>query len=69
MPPVREQELAQHIRDLDDRFHGLNPVKCRELAYEYAQRNKDCGINIPPSWVENKLAGKLQMIADSQKCM
>lgn len=40
MPPVMEQEIAKHIRDLDDRFHELHPVKCRELAYKYyAERN------------------------------
>lgn len=66
LPPAMEQELAKHIRDLDDRFHGLNPVKCRELAYEYANKNKESGINMPPSWRENKIAGELQIIAGSQ---
>ena len=62
MPPVMEQELAHHIRDLDDRFHGLNPVKCRELAYEYVSKNKESGVNMPQSWEKNKLAGESQLI-------
>ena len=37
-----EEELAKHLKQLADQFHGLAPVKCRELAFEYAERN-----NIP----------------------
>ena len=40
IPPVMERELVKHIRDLDDRFHELDTVKCRELAYEYVNKNK-----------------------------
>ncbi|CAB1419141.1 unnamed protein product [Pleuronectes platessa] len=37
-----EEELAKHLKQLADQFHGLAPVKCRELALEYAEKN-----NIP----------------------
>ncbi|CAB1451822.1 unnamed protein product [Pleuronectes platessa] len=32
-----EEELAKHLKQLADQFHGLAPVKCRELAFEYAE--------------------------------
>ena len=34
-----ESELAKHIKNLADQFHGLTTLKCRELAYEFAKRN------------------------------
>ncbi|CAB1432933.1 unnamed protein product [Pleuronectes platessa] len=34
-----EEELAKHLKQLADQFHGLAPVKCRELAFEYAEKN------------------------------
>ena len=34
-----ESELAKHIKNLADQFHGLTTLKCRELAYELAKRN------------------------------
>ncbi|CAB1428213.1 unnamed protein product [Pleuronectes platessa] len=37
-----EDELVKHLKQLADQFHGLAPVKCRELAFEYAENN-----NIP----------------------
>ncbi|CAB1441465.1 unnamed protein product [Pleuronectes platessa] len=37
-----EEELAKHLKQLADQFHDLAPVKCRELAFEYAEKN-----NIP----------------------
>lgn len=52
-----EAELAQHLRNLDNRFHGLTPIKCRELAFEYANKNKT-HLSIPPSWIKNKAAGE-----------
>ncbi|XP_067944474.1 uncharacterized protein [Watersipora subatra] len=52
-----EQTLATHLKDLDSRFHGLTPVKCRELAYEYAINNRT-EVKVPESWHTNKSAGK-----------
>jgi len=46
-----ETELADHIKALAAMFHGINAMKCCELAFEYAQRN---GINIPASWIREK---------------
>ena len=48
-------DLATHIIDLSERFHGLTSEKVKELAYEFAMVNK---INIPVSWKTNKKAGK-----------
>ena len=48
-------DLATHIIDLSERFHGLTSEKVRELAYEFAMVNK---INIPDSWETNKKTGK-----------
>jgi len=30
-------QMAQHIKDLSDQFHGLSVEKCRALAYEFAK--------------------------------
>lgn len=49
-----EKELAEHIKALAAMFHGLSPMKCRELAFEYAQRNN---IGIPASWIREEKAG------------
>lgn len=49
-----EKELAEHIKALAAMFHGLSPMKCRELAFEYAQRND---ISIPASWIREEKAG------------
>ncbi|CAB1439834.1 unnamed protein product [Pleuronectes platessa] len=48
-----EEELAKHLKQLADQFHGLAPVKCRELAFEYAEKN-----NIPvlANWTEKQCA-------------
>ena len=51
-----EAVLAQHIRDLDDRYHGIGPSKARELAWEFAKKN-NVG-HIPPSWESNQAAGR-----------
>ena len=48
-------DLATHIIDLSECFHGLTSEKVKELAYEFAMVNK---INIPDSWKTNKKAGK-----------
>lgn len=34
-----EDLMAQHVRDLDHRYHGIGPVKARELAWEFGKRN------------------------------
>uniref|UniRef100_A0A3B1JTV8 Uncharacterized protein n=1 Tax=Astyanax mexicanus TaxID=7994 RepID=A0A3B1JTV8_ASTMX len=46
-----EEELAKH------QFHGLSPVKCHELAFEYAERNN---IPVPANWTEKQCAGRLE---------
>uniref|UniRef100_A0A3B5QKH3 Zgc:113274 n=1 Tax=Xiphophorus maculatus TaxID=8083 RepID=A0A3B5QKH3_XIPMA len=48
-----EEELAKHLKQLADQFHGLPPVKCRELAFEYAKRNN---IPVPANWTEKQCA-------------
>ena len=49
----------RHLRNLDSRFHGLTPIKCKELAFEYADKNK-AHLIIPTGWVRNKAAGWLR---------
>ncbi|CAB1449155.1 unnamed protein product [Pleuronectes platessa] len=48
-----EEELAKHLKQLADQFHGLAPVKCRELAFEYAEKNN---IPVPANWTEKQCA-------------
>ena len=50
-----ENDLAQHIRDLSDQFHGLSGTKCRTLAYEFAKLNN---IPVPANWDKELKAGK-----------
>ena len=54
LSPQMELELARHLTDLANMFHGLTSTKCRELAYEFAIQN---GTSIPVSWAANKKAG------------
>ncbi|XP_071348746.1 uncharacterized protein [Trachinotus anak] len=49
-----ETELADHIKNLAAMFHGLSAMKCRELAFELAQRND---IDVPASWMRGEKAG------------
>ncbi|XP_076860748.1 uncharacterized protein LOC143513952 [Brachyhypopomus gauderio] len=51
-----EEELAKHLKQLADQFHGLAPVKCRELAFKYAERNN---IPVPDNWTEKQCAALL----------
>lgn len=51
-----ETMLAQHIRDLDHRYHGIGPAKARELAWEFGKRNQSS--RMPRSWEVNQKAGK-----------
>ncbi|CAB1439453.1 unnamed protein product [Pleuronectes platessa] len=50
-----EEELAKHLKQLADQFHGLAPVKCRELAFEYAEKNN---IPVPANLTEKQCAEK-----------
>lgn len=52
-----EKELADHIKKLADQFYGLTPIKCRELAFELADRNN---IPVPNNWKEKRLAGRVR---------
>ena len=54
IPRKMEKDLADHIKLLANMFHGLSPVKCRELAYEFAFKNK---LKIPDNWLTDKRAG------------
>ena len=56
-----EEELAKHLKQLADQFHGLSPVKCRELAFEYAEKNN---IPVPANWTEKQCAGRLGYARD-----
>jgi hypothetical protein len=38
----QEQELADHVRDLDSRFYGIGRKQLMHLSFEYAEKN-----NIP----------------------
>ena len=49
------ENADKHIRDLDRRFHGIGPVKVRELAYEFAKRNQIS--KMPEKWDETQRAG------------
>ncbi|CAB1441518.1 unnamed protein product [Pleuronectes platessa] len=49
-----DEELAKHLKQLADQFHGLAPVKCRELAFEYAEKNN---IPVTANWTEKQCAG------------
>ncbi|XP_062253798.1 zinc finger MYM-type protein 4-like isoform X3 [Platichthys flesus] len=49
-----EEELANQLKQLADQFHGLAPVKCRKLAFEYAEKNN---IPVPANWTEKRCAG------------
>lgn len=53
-PPELEQELADHIISLQNRFFGMNTRDVRELAYALAKKN-----NLPNAFSdETKLAGR-----------
>ena len=46
-----ESDLAQHIKTLSDMFYGLTIKKCKQVAYEFASRNK---LKVPSSWDEKR---------------
>ena len=46
-----ETDLAKHIVFMADMYFGLSPEKCKELAFEFAMKNK---LTIPQSRQDNK---------------
>ncbi|XP_051771658.1 uncharacterized protein LOC127524235 [Ctenopharyngodon idella] len=50
-----EEEFAKHLKQLAEQFHGLPPVKCRQLAFEYAEKNN---IPVPSNWTKTQCAGE-----------
>uniref|UniRef100_A0A672IK21 HTH CENPB-type domain-containing protein n=1 Tax=Salarias fasciatus TaxID=181472 RepID=A0A672IK21_SALFA len=50
-----EEDLTKHLKELAGWFHGLNPLKCRQLAFEYANKNN---IPVPDNWTMNQCAGE-----------
>ena len=53
--PEQEADLAEHIVVMSQLFQGLSPRKCRQLAYQFAQRN---GLKMHESWAKNKVASE-----------
>lgn len=49
-----EEELSENIRMLSERIHGVTPKKCRQMAFELAQKYN---IPVPNNWGEQRLAG------------
>ena len=56
-----EEELANHLKQLAAQFHGLAPNKCRELAFEFAQKNL---VSVPDNWTKKQCAGRLGCLRD-----
>lgn len=50
-----EEELAENIRIMSECVHGLTTKKCREIAFEFAQKHN---IPVPNNWGEQRLAGR-----------
>uniref|UniRef100_A0A8C5BDY5 HTH psq-type domain-containing protein n=1 Tax=Gadus morhua TaxID=8049 RepID=A0A8C5BDY5_GADMO len=48
-----EEELANHLKQLAAEFHA--PNKCRELAFEFAQKNL---VSVPDNWTKKQCAGE-----------
>lgn len=52
--PAQEEELVQHLLDLENRFYGLTMRDVQELAFELAEKN-----NLPHTFNKDKrMAGK-----------
>lgn len=49
-----ELDLAEHIKGLAARYHGLSKEKCKKLAYEFAVHND---VKVPQNWVNDGKAG------------
>ena len=54
-----EAELASHVKNLANKFHGLTHAKFRKLAYKFAVANN---VSMPVSWVKNEEAGKFGLL-------
>ena len=54
-----EAELASHVKNLANRFHGLTNAKFQKFAYEFAVANN---VSAPLSGVKNKEAGKFGLL-------
>lgn len=53
--PTQEDSLKKYLLQMASIFYGYSPKDVRRLAYECAAK---FGIEIPPSWTANKMAGK-----------
>ncbi len=56
-----EEELAKHLKQLAEQCRGLPPVKCSQLAFEYAEKNN---IPVPANWTKTQCAGRLGCARD-----
>ena len=63
-PPEMEEELTKHIVFMADMYFDLSPEKCKELAFEFAMKNK---LPIPQSWKDNRKAGIQWWISFKQR--
>ncbi|XP_056592891.1 uncharacterized protein zgc:113274 [Triplophysa dalaica] len=50
-----EAELSENIKTLAGRLHAVTPKKCRQMAFELAQKYN---IPVPNNWGEQRLAGR-----------
>ncbi|XP_050300113.1 uncharacterized protein LOC126738716 [Anthonomus grandis grandis] len=53
--PEMEQALAEYLLKCSSMFYGLTPKKTRQLAFQFASRNK---LLIPDSWATQAMAGE-----------
>ena len=63
-PPEMEKELTKHIVFMANMYFAFSPEKCKELAFEFAMRNK---LPIPQSWKDNRKAGIQWWISFKQR--
>lgn len=50
-----ESILEEYLLTSQKMFYGLTAKKCRELAYQYAEKNN---LDFPQSWKESNQAGE-----------
>lgn len=55
-PNEMEEVLEEYLLKSQKIFYGLTAKKCRELAYQYAEKNN---LKFPELWNEKKQAGKV----------
>ena len=53
--PNTEKDLADHLKQLADMFHGLSVNRCCSLVYEFAKINN---LDVPISWDRDQVAGQ-----------